>query len=163
VKLPPPLTAAEAFEGFAKVVLPSNATPTQVEVSRVAFMGGLAFLLAQLEHYVAAPEVSEDVSHAYLSAMHEEVHAFLQRGRESTTPDPRAELGQMNYTTPDPDQIRSQLNDIGHGIGERLPPGYGFLLLIFTFGEGGSMFYISNGEREDMMAAMREFIRKQTQ
>jgi hypothetical protein len=55
------------------------------------------------------------------------------------------------------------MNDIGHRVGDGLPPGYGFLLLIFNFGEGGNMFYVSNGERQDMMTAMREFIRKQTQ
>lgn len=40
----------------------------------------------------------------------------------------------------------------------RLPMGMGFALLMFDFGEGGNMFYISNGQREDVVKAMQEFV-----
>jgi hypothetical protein len=159
----PPLTAAQAFAGYLKLVIPTNAPPDQIEECRRAFMSGIAFLLGQLENYIAAPEVSEDVGHEYLSAMHREVDRFLRELKEHSGRSAREALGQMQYTTPDPDHIASQMRDIGERIGEGLPPGYGFLLMIFNFGEGGNMFYISNGEREDMMNAMREFLQKQTQ
>ena len=158
----PPLTAAQAFLGFAKAILASNATPEQVEASRIAFMGGVTFLLDQLEYYIAHPSTPEAEGEAYLNGMREEVNDFLVK-LHAAPADPREQLGQMQYTTPDPDNIRRKLNEIGHGIGESLPPGYGFLLMMFNFGEGGNMFYISNGERHDMLKAMREFIQKNTQ
>src|SRR4029077_4314388 len=159
----PPLTAAQAFEGYRRLVIPANASPVQLEESRRAFMSGLAFLLGQLENYVADPDTSEDTANEYLSAMHREVEGFLQEIKQEVRRRAGEALGQMQYTTPDPDQIAGQMRDLGERIGEGLPPGYGFLLMIFNFGEGGNMFYISNGEREDMMKAMREFIQKQTQ
>lgn len=42
-----------------------------------------------------------------------------------------------------------------------VPPGFGFALMVFTLGEHGAMFYISNAQRADMVQAMQEFIRKQ--
>lgn len=34
----------------------------------------------------------------------------------------------------------------------------GFALLVFSFGEGGFLNYVSNAQREDMLCAMKEFI-----
>ena len=42
----------------------------------------------------------------------------------------------------------------------RLPMGMGFVLLMFDFGEGGNMFYISDAQREDVLKSMQEFIDK---
>ena len=42
----------------------------------------------------------------------------------------------------------------------RLPIGMGFMLLMFDFGEGGNMFYISDAQRDDVLKAMQEFIDK---
>ena len=39
-------------------------------------------------------------------------------------------------------------------------PGLGITLMIFNFGEKGTMSYISNAERGDMIEAMLEFIDK---
>ena len=63
--------------------------------------------------------------------------------------------------------LRELMNDIGHALGGALKKAtadsgerYGFALLMF--GLSGSetmrMNYIANVEREDMLAAMREFI-----
>lgn len=52
------------------------------------------------------------------------------------------------------------LKAIGNELREACPPGFGFSLLVFSFGEGGSMFYTSNAEREGMIRAMQEFIDK---
>lgn len=59
-------------------------------------------------------------------------------------------------------EIEMMLKDIGNRIGSVLPTGWGFNLLIFDFGkkEDGSMFYVSNANRDDMIAAMKEFIVK---
>jgi hypothetical protein len=53
------------------------------------------------------------------------------------------------------------LKEIGLMLGRAVPPGYGFTLLLFSFGPGGHMFYTSNANRDDMVRAMREFIAKQ--
>ena len=52
------------------------------------------------------------------------------------------------------------LKEIGQILRSACPEGYGFSLLIFSFGEGGNMFYTSNAQREDMIRAMQEFIQK---
>lgn len=52
------------------------------------------------------------------------------------------------------------LKKIGNSLKTSMPPGYGFALLVFTFGEGGNMFYTSNAQRETMIQAMQEFIAK---
>lgn len=57
--------------------------------------------------------------------------------------------------------IESKLPDYAKIIQTSLPDGYGFNLLVFNYGEGGAMFYISNAERSDMIKAMKEFINKQ--
>ena len=58
------------------------------------------------------------------------------------------------------EEIEVQLKEIGHLIGDRLPAGWGFNLMIFDFGKKGSMFYISNAQRGDVIRLMREFIKK---
>lgn len=58
------------------------------------------------------------------------------------------------------EEAEKVLRDIGLRLRSAMPPGYGFSLLIFSFGEGGNMFYTSNAQREDMIHAMQEFIAK---
>jgi hypothetical protein len=69
----------------------------------------------------------------------------------------------VHYTVPDPLDIQATLKKLGHLIGDDLPDGWGFNLLLFSYGEGGSLFYISSAERADVLNVMREFIRRQTQ
>jgi predicted hydrocarbon binding protein len=66
-----------------------------------------------------------------------------------------------DYRVPVSDEIKDTLRDMGRTIGKALPKGWGFTLLIYTFGEGGTMTYISNAQREDMLKAMQEFLQKQ--
>ena len=57
--------------------------------------------------------------------------------------------------------IRETSNSIGRLIGQSLPPGWGFALLVFPFAEGdGRMNYISNGKREDMLTALKELVER---
>ena len=58
-------------------------------------------------------------------------------------------------------EIEKQLKEIGGSIAKSLPEGWGFTLFIFSFGEGGSTFYLSNAERGDMMQALEEFMDRQ--
>jgi len=37
---------------------------------------------------------------------------------------------------------------------------WGFMLMLFSFGEGGSLTYISNANREDMINVVKEWLEK---
>lgn len=57
------------------------------------------------------------------------------------------------------DQIRADLKDIGRTMGQTLPAGYGFVVLIMgTAQKDNNMLYIANVKREDVLQMMREFI-----
>jgi hypothetical protein len=47
---------------------------------------------------------------------------------------------------------------VGRIIGEAMPPGWGFALILFTMGDSGPQYasYVSNGQRADMIKALRE-------
>lgn len=51
-------------------------------------------------------------------------------------------------------EIDGRLNQAGE---EKM---VGFVLIMFTFGEGGSLTWISNAQRIDMIKAMEEWIAK---
>jgi hypothetical protein len=51
---------------------------------------------------------------------------------------------------------------IGRAI-EQSGGGYGFALLMFSFGDEPEMTWISNAERPDMINALKEFIEKSEQ
>lgn len=59
-------------------------------------------------------------------------------------------------------EVEAKLRQIGEALRDSCAkvPGYGFALLIFQFGDGGNMFWTSNADRDDMIEAMEEFIRK---
>jgi len=57
-------------------------------------------------------------------------------------------------------EAEAKLKYIGDLLQSTMPKGFGFALLIFSWGKGGSMFYASNAERKELMEAMREFIQK---
>lgn len=49
---------------------------------------------------------------------------------------------------------------IGRLIADACPPGWGFVLTLGTYGEGGCVTYLSNIEREDAIKMLREMIQK---
>ncbi len=49
---------------------------------------------------------------------------------------------------------------LGKEIGSKMPKGVGFAFLMFGFGPGQNIAYISNANRSDMLATMREFLAK---
>jgi hypothetical protein len=70
--------------------------------------------------------------------------------------DKRAHL--MN---PETNDVRERLQETARAVATYLPPGIGFILLAFDFGpRKGRMEYVSNGQRADVIEAMREFIAK---
>jgi len=70
---------------------------------------------------------------------------------------------------PDPDHnfevhhagAQRALRELAGEISAKVPPGFGFGLFIFEFGEDGAMFWISNAQRPSMIKALRERIAKQ--
>jgi hypothetical protein len=60
------------------------------------------------------------------------------------------------------EEIEGLLKEIGSLIDGALHkfPDYGFTLMLFTYGEGGELFYISSAQRKDMIRAMQEFQQK---
>lgn len=57
-------------------------------------------------------------------------------------------------------EVEEKLKGIGHTLKDLMPPGFGFVLLISSYGEKGSTFYIASVERQDVCNMMREFIQK---
>lgn len=57
-------------------------------------------------------------------------------------------------------ELEKLMSDLGHLLGDKCPPGWGFCLQLFTFGEHGSNFYICNAQRKDMLNMMKEFLRE---
>jgi hypothetical protein len=54
-------------------------------------------------------------------------------------------------------ELRAAMNSVGDMLSEAFE-GRGFALLVFDFGPDGTMNYISNAHRGDMLNVMREFI-----
>ncbi len=57
-------------------------------------------------------------------------------------------------------QAEQVLRKMGQDLKHYTPEGFGFMVLLFTYGDGGAMFYASSAERADMIKAMKEFISK---
>ena len=57
--------------------------------------------------------------------------------------------------------VEFALREVAEYVKQRMPDGMGFTLLMFDFGAGGNMFYISNAQREDVLKSMQEFISKE--
>ena len=62
----------------------------------------------------------------------------------------------------DQEYIKEHLGEIAKQVESMLPEGSGFMIFAFDFGDDGSrrMQYISNAQREDAFAALREFMQK---
>ena len=53
-------------------------------------------------------------------------------------------------------KLEALARDIGRDIGNRLPQGIGFAVLVFEFGTNGLLTWISNAQRADMVKSLRE-------
>lgn len=56
------------------------------------------------------------------------------------------------------EELEEIARDVGRVIGGAVPPGVGFALLVFDFGTQGTISYLSNARREDMIAALKNLI-----
>lgn len=55
-------------------------------------------------------------------------------------------------------QMEEAARDLGRRLKRDMPPGVGYALLLFHFGEGGSMTYVSSAQRADMILALEEML-----
>jgi hypothetical protein len=54
------------------------------------------------------------------------------------------------------EQMERAAKGLGHSIKSAIPKWAGFCLLVFDFGDGGNLTYISNAQRADMVKTLRE-------
>ncbi len=54
--------------------------------------------------------------------------------------------------------VEERLAEIGKILGENLPPDVGFAVLLFDRGPRGFMHYLSNCNRKDVIAALKELV-----
>lgn len=57
-------------------------------------------------------------------------------------------------------EAEQKLREIGRLMKDTLPMGWGFAHFLYTYGEGGTFFYIASCEREDMINLLQEFLVK---
>jgi hypothetical protein len=155
-------TVAESFETYRTGVLPKGASDIQVTECQRAFYAGVYFCLLNLMHNIDE-STDEEQGIVELEKLKAECEAFAAAGgMPLPIATPPAPVHQQNYTTSDAADMRPLLQRLGGFIGDDLPAGWGFNLLLFTYAPG-SLFYISSAEREDVIAMMREFIKRNTQ
>lgn len=59
------------------------------------------------------------------------------------------------------EKVKGKMQDIARMIKKEIPNQYGFILLTFEHNtNAGSMIYVSDSDREDVIKAMEEFIEK---
>ena len=53
-------------------------------------------------------------------------------------------------------EAEQRAREIGRAIKAAMPEGWGFTLMLFTFGDGGNTTWITTARREDAIKAIRE-------
>lgn len=87
----------------------------------------------------------------------EEGEAWANNLRHRSKPQQNLQTGTFEVRN---EEVERKLKEIGNMLREIMPKGWGFTLLISSYGEGGSMFYMSSVERQDAVNMLREFIQK---
>lgn len=156
-------TVAESFATYRETVIPPGASEVQVEECRRAFFAGAYFLLMNVAYNIADESTDEDQGIVELEKLKAECEAFAAHvGMPLPVAVPTL-ASDHHYVGPDAAQLRTILNDAGTIVRSMMPPGWGFTLILASYGEGGGLLYISTVEREDSIKMLREFINRQTQ
>jgi len=159
-------TVAEAFADYQERVIPTNAPHIQIDECRRAFFAGAYFLLMELATGIGDDSTSEEDGIVALEQLKMECEAFAVSVRNDPAPAAPSvpEMPDISYNV-DNAEIRPLLQELGDRIGSGLPDGWGFNLLLFEYGEGEGkgLFYISSARRADVIAVMKEYIKRQTQ
>jgi len=157
-------TVAESFATYRAKVLPPNAPAVQVTECQRAFYAGVYFCLMNLAYNIGDDSTDEEQGVLELEKLKAECEAFAaDGGMPLPYAVPPPVVPPPDFQTNDDVAVRPIAKDIGRIIADQLPAGWGFTLLLFTFGPGGALSYISNADRSDMLLTMKEFINRQTQ
>jgi hypothetical protein len=159
-------TVAEAFEDYRTHVLPQGAPPIQIEETRRAFYAATYLTLMHLMNDIGSEATSEEEGVAHLEALKAECEGFAAAQRDYVA----AQLVEPQGYNVRSKDVEAALRELASLIKPQVPTGYGFTLLIFSYGamglkgegKAGAMFYISSAQRDDMIKAMKEFIAHQT-
>jgi len=164
-----PPTIADGFASYRSHVIPSSASAVQVSECRLAYYAGAMMLLSTVAA-IGDGDIDDADGVAILEALQQESERFAaaqvaianaEQAFAAVAAAAAADQGAgFNVRNPDLEQV---LRELGHDIRGRLPDGFGFTLLLFSLGAGGSLFYLSSADRDDMIRAMREFIGRNTQ
>jgi hypothetical protein len=162
------VTIADSFAAYRKAVIPADASPIQIEECRRAFYAGSYFMLTNLREGIGDDAVSEEDGVQHLERLQAECETFLADLDRQSPAVPVVEQSSYNVRHRG---IEQTLRSLAQDIKPQVPDGFGFTLLIFSYGQtglsgegpAGSMFYISSAQRADMVKAMQEFIARNTQ
>src|SRR4051812_33725969 len=155
------ITIAQLFDEYRQKVMSASAGPVQINETRRAFYAGSFVMITFLRDVVGAEETPAHVGAEMLEALERECIEYRD---DATTAAAAVTPADVNYTIADPHDIAPILKDLGARIAAALPSaGWGFALFIFSYGPGGSMFYVSSAQRADLIASLKEFINRQTQ
>jgi hypothetical protein len=163
-------SVAHAFEHYRRAVIPAEASAVQVEECRRAFYAGSYALLMNVAYHIGDESTPEDEGIRQLEALKAECETFVENLKPDVQPDRPEPVEPMSYNVRST-EVESALRTLAKRISPDVPKGFGFTLMLFSYGQtglakegpAGSMFYISSARRDDMVKAMREFISRNTQ
>lgn len=107
-------------------------------------------------HTYAELAVPERVYHAIRSLMEEAGHAIGECG----DPLDMHGVALVPHGETTGAELESEGRKLAEMIAEQIPPGMGFFVSMFAFGDAGDSTYISNAQRADVAAMMRELLVK---
>lgn len=94
-------------------------------------------------------EAQRGLAAGFAAAKSNAVQAFVRDQQER-----EAEAARLTER----EQLEHYCADLGRGLKKHvLPPGVGFALLLFNFGDGGNLAYVSNAVRADLVKTLEEF------
>ncbi|MEW6304866.1 MAG: hypothetical protein AB1705_15430 [Verrucomicrobiota bacterium] len=145
---------AREWSEFRQVCYGRGLLPPAQELQvRQAFYAGALAMLALTDK--VAGELPEHAAVQVLELVRRELALFGSTGGRvaDTRPEAAAE-GAVD------ENVRERMRKIAAAVDEELPVGWGYVALTFPFDERpGRINYVSNGRREDVLVALRDFLR----
>jgi hypothetical protein len=166
-----PNVVSQWFEAYRRHAMASNAPPIQIAESERVFFAGVWSMLTFAGATAQDEHASDEQKAAALWRIEDECRAFIDRQMVEDAPPPIPEPAEpANYNVRH-DVIEPLLRQMGRDLKARMPDGWGFVLLIASFGQQGvkgegkegSVFYMSSVDRPGAMALMQDFIKRGTQ
>lgn len=152
---------ADAFQSYVAAVYPAGVGEQQRQEVERGFFAGAQALLGLVMDGMTADAEPTDSDLRMVDGIVSELQAYVASVHDQAPATPTSTAPSADYRVPVADEVKAKLNEFGRRIKAECPPGWGFALLMFTYGEGGSMVWLSSAERQDMLKALQEFLRSQ--